>query len=200
MVGGSMEGLLNGSAGQNVNISLWNSIWRLQRLTKWLKRTIKYRKERLCLFQSGCASMKEKKRARGAFHMSMPGGSDVSLSIHGLQQHAKRRRKVTTKGEKEEETATEQTRMLTRHLHIAKICSAKGGKCSRCICQNSRTTRWVFMSYIRSEHILFVYTETLTENVRGSAFITLKKSCNWVLQWIGFPLLSKQINFKCLFT
>lgn len=54
---------------------------------------------------------KKKKRARGAFHMSMPGGSDVSLSIHGLQQHAKRRRKVTTKGEKEEETATEQTRM-----------------------------------------------------------------------------------------
>lgn len=103
MVGGSMEGLLNGSAGQNVNISLWNSIWRLQRLTKWLKRTIKYRKERLCLFQSGCASMKEKKRARGAFHMSMPGGptshypsmgcSNMQRGVEKWQQKARRRRR-----------------------------------------------------------------------------------------------------------
>lgn len=52
-----------------------------------------------------------KKKSQGSLSHVYARGSDVSLSIHGLQQHAKRRRKVTTKGEKEEETATEQTRM-----------------------------------------------------------------------------------------
>lgn len=107
MVGGSMEGLLNGSAGQNVNISLWNSIWRLQRLTKWLKRTIKYRKERLCLFQSGCASMKEKKKKKKEpgepFICLCPGGptshypsmgcSNMQRGVEKWQQKARRRRR-----------------------------------------------------------------------------------------------------------
>ena len=121
-------------------------------------------------------------------HYPSMGCSNMKRGVEKWQQKPRRRRRLQPS-----------KHACKQGIYILQKSALQGGKCSQCVCQNSRTTCWVFMSYIRSKHISFVYTETHW-NVRGSAFITLKKSSNWVLQWIRFPLLSTQINFKCLFT